>query len=268
MTRPEPDGRAARPGAMHRPLRFRLFILAVLALAASTTACTSGPSATLDGRTFLSTAVAGADLVPGSRIRLTFQDGNLGASAGCNSMGGAYRLEGDRLVTGQMSMTEMACEEPLMQQDTWLAAFLGGATVRLNADTLVLTNGAVSVTLLDTEVATPDLPIEGTRWVLDGIVTGDAVSSVPAGVTAAIRINGGRIDVEAGCNTGGGAVDVTADTLTFGPIALTKRGCEAGPAAVEQAVMAVLSAPVGYVIDADVLTLDAGASGLIFRASP
>jgi heat shock protein HslJ len=237
-------------------------------MAASTMACTTSPSATLDGQTYLSTAIAGADLVPGTRIRLSFQDGTLGASAGCNSMGGAYRLEGDRLVVGPMSMTEMGCEEPLMQQDAWLAAFLGGATVSLDADTLLLANGAVSVTFLDAEVATPDLPIEGTRWVLDGIVMGDAVSSVPVGVTAAIRITGGRIDVESGCNSGGGAVEVTADTIRFGPIALTKRACEAGPAAVEQAVMAVLSAPVGYVIDADLLRLDAGASGLIFRASP
>lgn len=253
---------------MHRPHRSLLSVLAVLTLAASTAACTSAPPGTLDGRTYLSTAIAGADLVPGTRVRLAFQDGNLGASAGCNSMGGAYRLDGDRLVTGQMSMTEMGCEEPLMQQDAWLAAFLGGATVTLDADTLVLRNGAVTLTLLDAEVATPDQPIEGTRWVLDGMVSGDAVSSVPAGVTAAIRISAGRIDVEAGCNMGGGAVDVTADTLAVGPVALTKRGCEAGPAAVEQAMIAVLSVPVRYSIDADTLTLDAGAVGLIFRASP
>lgn len=253
---------------MKRPSRTLLSLIAVLALGAVSTACTAGAPASLDGHTYLSTAITGADLVPGSRIRLSFQDGNLGVSAGCNSMGGEYRLDGDRLATAQMWMTEMACEEPLMAQDTWVAAFFSGASVSLDADTLVLTNGAVSITFLDAEVATPDLPIEGTRWVLDGIVSGDAVSSIPTGVTAAIRITSGTIDVESGCNIGGGSVEVTDDTITIGPIALTKRGCEADPAAVEQAVIAVLSGPVRYTVDADVLTLDAGASGLIFRAAP
>jgi hypothetical protein len=53
-------------------------------------------------RTFLSTAItdggAPHDLVAGTRIRLTFgTDGQLGVSAGCNMMGGSYRLDGDIL---------------------------------------------------------------------------------------------------------------------------------------------------------------------------
>jgi heat shock protein HslJ len=74
--------------------------------------------------------------------------------------------------------------------------------------------------------------------------------------------------VEAGCNTGGGAVEVTADTLTFGQIVTTDMACEAGPASVESAVLGILSGTVDYTIDADMLTLDAGGAGLIFRAAP
>jgi heat shock protein HslJ len=168
-----------------------------------------------------------------------------------------------------MSMTEMGCDEARARQDEWLARFLsGGVTYAIDGATLTLTDGTIRLTLLDEEVATPDQPLEDTRWVLDGIVSGDAVSSVPAGVTAAIRISGGRVDVEAGCNMGGGLVEITPDTLTFGPIALTKMACEAGPMAVETAVMTVLSGGVGYTIDANVLNLDAGDAGLIFRAAP
>lgn len=244
-------------------------LTAILVIGCSGAAASPSPSlATLDGHTYLSTDLKGAVLVPGSQIRLTFADGSLNASGGCNSMGGAYRVEGDRLVTTQMSMTEMACAEPLMQQDTWLGVFLGGVTFILEGDTLTLTNGEVRLTLLDSEIATPDKPIEGTRWVLDGIVAGDTVSSVPAGVTAAIRIAAGQVEVEAGCNMGGGTVTVAADTLTFGGIGLTKMGCEAGPAAVESAMMTVLSGPVAYTIDADILTVMNGAHGLIFRAAP
>jgi len=130
-----------------------------------------------------------------------------------------------------------------------------------------MTDGTVRLTLVDKEIATPDQPLEGTSWILDGIVSGDAVSSVPAGVTAAIQLANGRVDVNAGCNTGGGTVEVTADTLTFGPIGTTRMACEPGAMAVETAVLSVLSSAVGYTIDADVLTLKAGAAGLTFRAA-
>ena len=65
-----------------------------------------------------------------------------------------------------------------------------------------------------------------------------------------------------------GSVEVTPDTLAFGPIATTKMACEAGAMSVESAVLAVLSGDVAYTIDADTLTLDAGDAGLIFRVAP
>ena len=72
----------------------------------------------------------------------------------------------------------------------------------------------------------------------------DAVSSVPAGVVAALTFSAGRVDVEAGCNRGGGAVSATDATLTFGPIALTKMACEGGAMEVERLVSEVLSGDV------------------------
>ena len=250
------------------PHPYVLLVVGMALLAACSAAGAPSPSgASLDGRTFLSTGVEGADLVPDTQVRLAFADGNLNAQAGCNIMGGSYAIEGDRLRTTQLSMTEMGCDEPRQAQDEWLAAFLGNVTFTIEGDTLVLANGTVRLTLTDKEVVTPDQALEGTRWVLDGIVSGDAVSSVPVGVTASIKIAGGRLDVEAGCNMGGGPVEVTADTLTFGPIATTKMACEAGPASVESAVLGALSGTVDYTIDADALTLGSGINGLIFRAA-
>lgn len=241
---------------------------AVIVGACSSAGAPSPSPASLDGRTFLSTDLQGAVLVPGTRIRLAFADSNLSANGGCNTMGAAYSIEGDRLTTTQMSTTEMGCDEPRMQQDAWLARLLGDVTFTLDGDTLTLTDGTIRLTLVDKQVATPDQPLEGTEWILDGIVSGDVVSSVPVGVTASIRIAGGRVEVKPGCNSGGGTIEVTADRLTFGPIALTKKACESGAMSVETAVIAVLSGAVGYTIDADVLTIDAGDAGLIFRAAP
>lgn len=227
-----------------------------------------GAASDLNGKTYLSTGIQGATLISGTQIRLAFKDGDLSANGGCNAMGGTYSITGDQLSATQMSMTDMACDEPRMKQDEWLARLLSRATISLAGDTLTMTAGTVRLTLTDKEIATPDLPILGTRWILDGIVSGDAASSVPAGATASIRIAEGRVDVQVGCSTGTATVELKADALTFGPIGLTKKGCEPELMAVERAVTTVLAGTVGYTIDADVLTIDTGNAGLTFRAAP
>ncbi len=230
---------------------------------------TPGASASaVDGKTYLSTAVKGATLVPGSRIRLSFKDGSLSANAGCNAMGGAYTIAAGRLTTSQMMSTEMGCAAPLMQQDQWLAALLGDSAITVAGDEMTLDDGTIKVTFQDREVADPDRPLEGTKWVLDGIVAGDAVSSVPAGVTSTLLITAGHAAVDTGCNRGSAPVQVAADTLTFGPMALTRMACPEAQTSVESAVVKVLDGTVHYAIEADVLTIDAGASGLTYRAAP
>jgi heat shock protein HslJ len=247
------------------------YLASILVAASVLVACSAGgasPSPTgLDGRTFLSTKVEGHDLVPGSTVRLTFNGDQLGINAGCNHMGGAYAITDGRLTTGQMAMTDMACDEPLMAQDTWVAAFVGGAAVTLSGDTLTLQHAEVTMTLTDREVADPDRPLAGTRWILDGMVTGDAVSSVPAGVTAALTIANGQIQVESGCNTGSASVTSTDTTLTIGTLRQTTMACQPDAMAVERAVTAVLSGEIAYAIDADVLTLTADGAGLMLRAA-
>jgi heat shock protein HslJ len=244
--------------------------LAVGACAAGTgTAGTPGATpATLDGRTFLATAITGRQPVAGTTIRITFTDGRIGVSAGCNSMAGPYRLDGGRLVAAQLATTDMGCDPDRMAQDAWLAEFLGaGPEVALDGDALALASGGTRITFLDREVADPDRPLAGTRWVLDAIVSGDAVSSVPAGVSASLRIVDGRLELDTGCNTGGGAVTVGDASLAFGAVTLTKRACPGPAAEVERAVTAVLTGEVRYTVEADLLTLDGGGRGLTFRAS-
>ena len=226
------------------------------------------PATGLDGRTFLSTGISGGTLVAGSQVRIAFAGGNIAASAGCNSMSGAYTIVGDRLDVGLLATTEMACDEPLMAQDTWVASLLDGATITLDGDTLTLAKDGVSLTLQDREVADPDRPLLGTRWLVDGLISGDAVSSVPQGVTAALVFAEGRVNVEAGCNTGGGTATIGDSSIVFGPIALTKMACDGPAMAVEQAVTAVLSGEAGYAIEAGSLTITNGATGLVFRAAP
>lgn len=119
----------------------------------------------------------------GTTVRISFQNGQLGASAGCNAMGGPYRIEGSRLISGQLAMTEMACEPPLMEQDRWVAELLGGATVALDRDTLTLTGSTVRVTLLDREVAVTAVVAGTARYTIEA----DALTIDAGGIGLMLR---------------------------------------------------------------------------------
>lgn len=251
-------------------VRISIAFLSTLVIVAACSVAGGGspaPSAGLGGRTFLSSSVTGRDLVPGTTVRVTFKDGQLGIEAGCNHVSGPYSIEDGRIRVGSMMSTEMGCEPRLMDQDAWLSRFVGGATVALDGAALTLSNGGVTMQLTDRVVADPDRPLVATHWVVDGIVTGDAVSSVPAGVRAGLTFEQDRIAVETGCNTGGGSVTIEPTTFTVGPLMLTKKACVPETAGVESAVLATLDGKVGYTIEADRLTLTNGSSGLTLRAA-
>jgi heat shock protein HslJ len=116
--------------------------------------------------------------------------------------------------------------------------------------------------------APPPRPLEGPTWRLEGIVDGDAVSSVPAGTGATLEFGDGQVLLRVeNCNQGGGDVVIDQSTLAVGPLRMTLRACEQHPAEVEAAVTGVLTGRITYEIDADVLTLThPGGRGLVLRA--
>ena len=79
----------------------------------------------LDGQTFVAEEATGRELVAGSTLTMTFEDGRLGVNAGCNQMSGAYEVDGTTLAWIDAPIaTMMACEPDLMAQDEWIAAVL------------------------------------------------------------------------------------------------------------------------------------------------
>ena len=230
----------------------------------------AGIEATIDGRTYLSTESTGHQVVDGSRIRLSFEQGVLHADAGCNQMTTTYRFEAaDVLRVDSFATTEMACDQLLMDQDVWLARFLQGSpTLVATGDELVITGAeSETLTLLDRVVADPDRPIEGTEWVVESIVTADSVETLPVGVTAGLTITDGTAAIRSGCNTGSASVEIGEETLTFGPIALTAMACGPDETAVEEHVLAVLDGEVASSVTASVLSLRNGDIGLDLRAN-
>ncbi len=231
--------------------------------------------ADVDGRTFLSTAVTadGADrpVVPGSTLRLTFGDRRVTANAGCNTMSGEVRIDGGRMVvTKGLATTEMGCPEALMAQDRWLADLLtGGAAITVRGDRMTLTAGGTVISMQDERTLVPDAPLVMTEWILDTIVAGDTASSVPHGVSATLAFGSGqpRAFVQTGCNAGSGAVEIGTASMTFGPIALTRRACaDESASAVESAIVSVLQGEVSFDVDGRKLTVTKGDRSLVYRA--
>jgi heat shock protein HslJ len=184
-------------------------------------------------------------------------------------MGGDVTFAGAAMTVGPMISTMMACEQPLMDQDSAVQAFLtAGTTVSVDGDTLTLTgtfDGAdASITLLDREVADPDRPLAGTAWTVTGVISSDAISSGWGSAVATLTIVDGTAQVNAGCNTGFATVtiDEAAGTISFGPLALTKKLCDDDAMRLEQSVATVLTGTATYSIEAGSLTLTNGTNGL------
>jgi heat shock protein HslJ len=222
----------------------------------------------LAGRAFLSQSATGITLAPDATLRIEFSDGQVSFSGGCNGHSGQATFAGDQLTVGPMMSTMMACDQPLMDQDAAVAAFLNaGVTVLLDGNNLALTGAdGARIELLDREVADPDRPIEGTTWVVTGVISDEAISSGWGEAVASITIVDGQAQVAAGCNRGMASASIGEGTITFGPLALTKMMCDDEAMRLETAVTTVLQGEVTFDIEADSLTLMNGTNGLMLTA--
>ena len=113
-----------------------------------TTTTSKAQAATgLDGMSFVSDSVTGYTLVKGTQLLFTFDGKNLAVNAGCNNMSSSYTLADDILKwTHQPAATMMACEQPIMDQDTWITGLLTeGMKAKVTAQTLTLTSGDVTI---------------------------------------------------------------------------------------------------------------------------
>jgi len=215
-------------------------------------------------------------LVKGSQLRLSFDTDSIGATGGCNSMSGAATWANStlRVADDSLAMTEMACDQPLMDQDAWFATILTASpTLSQQGDSLTLVSGSTVIVLTDEETAIPDASLTGTTWTLESIATGDTVSTVPVGVRVSLQFNhDGTLSANLGCNTGRGDYTVSETSISFGTLATTKMACEPPASDVEQMVSDVLRNDVDFVIAGKTLSLagrdraTGAPSGLTYRA--
>ncbi|MET9274142.1 META domain-containing protein [Kribbella sp. NPDC003557] len=233
----------------------------------------SGDGAALTGRTFLSTSVTENGkpraLAKGTRIRLQFtEDGRLSFDAGCNSSQAKVSTsDGHLSLDKEMTSTLIGCMEPLQSQDGWVAGVIAAKPAwKLDGDKLELSTSTATISLLDRQTAEPDLALDGTKWALSTVVTGESASHQAGSEKAWLTLNGERVTGSTGCNEFQGTVARGTGTLTFGELATTRRACTGDAATLESVVLKGLKGELTYRIDGSALQLRSSGGGLDFTA--
>ncbi|MCW2854670.1 MAG: hypothetical protein JWR52_285 [Marmoricola sp.] len=208
---------------------------------------------------------AAHSLVNGSELRLQFANDRLTITAGCNTMSGAYRRDGNRITVGALASTEMGCAPALMTQDAWVAGLFAHPVQLAVGKDATQTSGDVVLALADVRTVSPARPLVGTRWLLKEVYAGATASSVPHGDVAWVRFGtDGTVRVNDGLNDGSGPVRVIGDRLVFGDLLWSAVGC-ARTCAVGN-FGAVFAGTSTFAITGDSLVLTHGTDGLGFRA--
>jgi heat shock protein HslJ len=155
---------------------------------------------------------------------ITFSDGSLSATVGCNNVFGSAELAiGDPstiTLSGPLASTKMFCEG-LMEAEAALISILEGEFLSIVGDGITSSNGMIrvegGVPIAMPSVIAPEYPpfmiqIDGTNY--------DVASGY-------VVIDGDRLSASVGCNTLGGGVLVDGDSLTLdGPLISTMMYCE------------------------------------------
>ena len=117
----------------------RRLALLLLPLLAAGCVAASRPAAPLAGTSWKLLAIDGQPAAMLDQAGLSFDKETISASVGCNRMGGAYRVDRQRLFAGPLVQTEMDCDGAVWGQEQALSALLAGAPqISLSATRLTL----------------------------------------------------------------------------------------------------------------------------------
>ncbi len=174
----------------------------------------------LAGTTWELAALGGQPPAAGSTITLAFADGRLSGFAGCNSYGGDYTIEADRLRPDMLAQTLIACPEPglMAQEQAYMQALTAGGRLNLSGDRLELRDEAGEATLVFArQAAWPPQDVTalgGTTWQL--IDMDGAAPRAGSTITLVFDAPGpaGQIRGDAGCRTYRGQVTASATGIS------------------------------------------------------
>lgn len=242
----------------------------ILMLLLSGCSLLSGSGTTsLDGEWLLQAGTNQGQAVPivaGSKITLKIDGNQAGGSAACNLYGGTIQVNGSSIAISALSMTEMACQENVMASESAYLAALPRATMAARSGNgLLLTGPQVELRFtLVPEVANAN--VVGTTWLLESLITGEAVSST-VGERVTLQLSGdGRLTASTGCRDVTGSYSISDGQVQVTLDPYDTIGCAAGVGDQDEHILEVLSHGFGISVDGDRLTLTAGDKGIGYRA--
>jgi heat shock protein HslJ len=205
-------------------------------------------------------------LVSSHPITITFEGDQVSGTASCNGYGGTFQLSGSEISFGNLAMTEMACfPEETMQAEALFAEGLTMVDAIAVDEVLTLSGDGVEMEFERLEPV-PEADLTNTVWVLDGLISGDAVSSV-SGERATLELfTDGSILGGTGCRLLQGQYTISGPEVVF--TEFSAEG-ECDPALTDQDnhVVSVLGDGFRVEIDGQRLTVwSAGDEGLSYRA--
>ena len=199
-------------------------------------------------------------------------------SPGCNGVGGKVVVTDTTLTASGLISTMMACEDARGDVEKQIMdIFAGPLEYAIDGEQVTLTAADGRFLVYQVDHGTDPEPVssalQGTTWRLVQTSQADGSSatgsSVPGSVKVTLRFEGEKVLVNTGCNVGNASMTIAADTMTVGPLMLTRKACRGDEGAVEGAVRAVLEGgPVTWVLNGDQLLLTSadGASELLYQA--
>jgi heat shock protein HslJ len=203
-----------------------------------------------------------------ARVTLTIEGGHAGGTAACNQYGGSLTIDGDRFSLEDVSRTEMACAPAVMKAEAAYAAALDRVdTVRVEGDRLVLSGDGAELTF-EPVPPVPTQALVDTLWRLESLVEGETVSSTSGDATLRLAPDG-SLDGSTGCRSFRGRYTTRGDEVVVTELEAdngTAGACGPELTRQDELVLDVLGDGFRAEVAGDRLTLDAGGSGLGYRA--
>lgn len=188
----------------------------------------------LAGTQWVLESLRGADPLPGPRLTLGFdEEGQAGGNAGCNSYGGGYVVEGERLRIGGgdqgLAMTMMACaEQARMDQEQRFVEALGAVErYRLDEGNLILLDGAGNELLRFAPQARFDTDPEalrGSSWLLRSL---DGEPLLPESAITLLIEEDNQMRGWAGCRRYTASYAAEGDQITIPSMGMVETICPA-----------------------------------------
>jgi heat shock protein HslJ len=230
-----------------------------------------GDMALLEAATFVSTSVVGHELVPGTELRLAFDEDTLAVTGGCDTAFGAFSVE-DGMLSWESgpATTIMACSDEDAAQDRWVADLLGGG-VSATTDGADLHLSAEDVSLvLDREPPVDLQTLLGRTWSVVGTLSDGSTARLPSRVRTPRLVvgDGGLARLDTGCTTGRTRVQVDRVSVSFAPPTVTRVRCREPDRTIERIVLSVVDGRSDYLtFNGSVLLVVRDGHGLVFEVA-